>query len=233
MTLIYQITDTHISPEDSPANAHFEILMTYVRDHPADHLVISGDLPGVDGSAEIYEWMRSRLPPGQDVIVIPGNHDDPSALYTVFGESVCRNREFLHHIELEKIDVVFTNSGSGEFPAHHFTYLTEASIREGSILFTHYPTRRVSEGFMDTTWPLRRIEQTDESLSGSVIAHVFCGHYHTALDVPGHYHLHITPSPAFEVDLHAVDPVFLPARIPLRRIRISGSQVSTDVLYLD
>lgn len=234
MTVIYQITDTHVPLQDEhPVKNNFVILMDYIRQNPADLLVITGDLPGEDGSKEIYEWMKARLPPDQKTFVIPGNHDDAGNLYEVFGEKICVNPDFFHTMALDDIDLVFTNTGSGRFPLDQLELLENESIRDQSVVFTHYPTKKISNGFMDTNYPLQNIPKADSVLKRSKIAHVFCGHFHTEYEVIDGYVLHVTPSPAFEVDLNQVELQRSPGRIPLRKIEIEGTSTRSKVIYLD
>ncbi len=232
MTTIYQITDTHVPHEPGKqTRQNFVELMQYVRRNPADILVITGDLPDTDGNKEIYEWMKAQLPPGQKTHVIPGNHDNDANLFEAFGEDICVNPDFFHTINLEEIDIVFTNTGSGEFPLQQLRHLTR--VRSHSVMFTHYPTRKISGGFMDMTYPLAHLVEVDEAIAKSNIQHVFCGHFHTEHKAVAGYDLHITPSPAFEVDLHDAELKRGKARIPIRKIEIKGTTTQTEVIYLD
>jgi len=234
MTVIYQITDTHVPLEaENPVTTNFLTLMDYVRQNPADLLVITGDLPGEDGSREVYQWMKAQLPPDQKTHIIPGNHDNDSNLYETFGKPICVNPDFFHTIALDDIDLVFTNTGSGRFPLDQLEYLEGEHIRNQSVVFTHYPTKKVSNGFMDTNYPLQDISEVDAALKRSKIAHVFCGHFHTEHDVVDGYELHVTPSPAFEVSLNDAELKLGRGRIPLRRIEIEGTSTSSKVIYLD
>ncbi|MBP18371.1 MAG: hypothetical protein CMQ21_05710 [Gammaproteobacteria bacterium] len=234
MTSIYQITDTHIILEnDDLARNHFLILMEHFRKEPADILVISGDLPGIDGSLEIYQWMKKQIPSAQETYVIPGNHDDADNLYTAFGDDMCVNSDFLFTIPLSEIDIVFSNTGSNRFPEDQLAYLQDASIRENSILFTHYPTTRLTKGFMDTNYPLANASEADKVISGSNISHVFCGHYHTEHSINNDYQLNVTPSPAFEIDLYSTEFKLHKTRIPFRHIEVDGTNTQSSVIYLD
>jgi len=234
LTVIYQITDTHVPlEEDHIASINFQILMDFVRQNPADLLVISGDLPGEDGSEEVYRWMKNQIPTSQDTSVIPGNHDDPDSMYSIFGDDMCGNREFLFTRKLDQIDVLFTNTGSTVFPDDHLGYIRNPSVREGSILFTHFPTQKVSSGFMDLNYPLGNITEAHTTILKSNISHVFCGHFHTEHKVQGSYDLHLTPSPAFTVDLHSSEIVLGKPRVPIRKIEITGKDVTSSIIYID
>lgn len=91
--LLVQITDTHLSA--SPAarlrgidaartlDAVIELAAPWL--HAADHLVLTGDLTH-DGSSEGARRLHTRLTPlGIPISHLPGNHDDPVTLASVFG----------------------------------------------------------------------------------------------------------------------------------------------------
>ncbi|MFP6806521.1 MAG: metallophosphoesterase [Pseudomonadales bacterium] len=233
MTTIYQITDTHVGLEDdNVARKNFLVLMDYVSQNPVDFLLITGDLPNVDGSTEIYAWMKSKIPAAQKTYVIPGNHDYSDNLFQVFGEEICGNKDFVFTIQLESIDLVFTNTGSTNFPESQLAYLQRPEVREHSVLFTHFPTKKISDGFMDRNYPLQNIDATDKAIRASNIDHVFCGHFHTEFMVEDGYKLNVTPSPAFEVELHAIKAKITSPRIPIREINIQGTTTTSSVIYL-
>ena len=86
---------------------------------------------------------------------------------------------------------------------------------------------------MDINYALGNREEVDAALCRSNVEHVFCGHYHADFDVNDGYHLYITPSPAFDVDLYQAEPVITPASIPLREIVITADRLDTRVIYLE
>ncbi|MBQ74132.1 MAG: hypothetical protein CMQ20_03790 [Gammaproteobacteria bacterium] len=234
MTLIYQITDTHVALDNkNSTRENFLAVMNYVCQNPADLLVITGDLPDEDGSKEIYQWMKEQFPKGQKTYLIPGNHDDDGNLYEIFGPEFCVSPHFFHTMRLDGIDVIFTNTGSGRFPPEQLDYLSSESVRSQSVLFTHYPTRKISDGFMDTIYPLENLPEVDDVLVRSNIGYVFCGHFHTEYKASGGYEIHVTPSPAFEVDLNEVELKLSSAGIPIRKIEIEGASTLSEVIYLD
>lgn len=235
MALIYQVTDTHVplDPTDEVASK-FRRQMEFIAENPADLLVISGDLPADDGNADIYESMKQLLPQGQETVILPGNHDDPVGLYEVFGRSLCRNQNFMHTIPLDDIDLVFMDTSSGTFPSDQLAYLGVSDIRPDSILFTHYPTKRLSDGFMDRTYPLSNIEEADTAIRMSPVSNVFCGHFHCEHTVAHEdgYQLFVTPSAAFEIDLHEPEIQLTAGKIPIRYIEVEATTTRTWVEYL-
>lgn len=233
MTVIHQVTDPHVSPDGKGvACENFLALMAHVRETKPDLLTITGDLPGEDGSRAAYEWIKAALPDNVPCLVLPGNHDDEQVVFDVFKDELNTNPLFSEVLPLEEIDLVFLNTASTWLPVEQVQFLTEGEIRPGSVLFVHHPTRTVADGYMDRVWPLQNREEVNRAVSASGISHVFCGHYHCEHEMQTDYGLYITPSPAFEVDLHAVEPKIGPPRIPLREINVTGRRVSSTVRYL-
>jgi len=233
MTVIYQVTDTHVDKNpEQVASRNFVTLMNYVRKHPADLLAITGDLPGDDGDKSIYTWMKSQIPEDQPVIVIPGNHDSSANLFEVFQSPHNSNPDFLEHIALAEIDLLFTNTESNALPEEQLARVTSADIRPGSVLFIHHPTMEVSGGFMDLTYPMTNRESVHQALDNSNIRHVFCGHFHTEAHLSSQYDLFVTPSPAFTVDPNSPEIIIGKPDIPLRRIEVNGTKLTTEMIFL-
>ncbi len=234
MTIIHQVTDIHIPVTgDFTVRDNFVRQMQYVAEAGPDLLTITGDLPGEDGSVEAYRWIRNQLPAGIPCLVLPGNHDDPASLFSVFQSDMNTNPDFFEKIALADLDLVFANTATNALPADQIAAIADESIRKGSLLFLHHPTEEVSGGFMDRNYALVNREEVSQAISASNIEHVFCGHFHTEYLRRTTYDLHVTPSPAFEVDRDSVEPVISPPEIPLREIVVDGSSVATQVLYLE
>lgn len=212
---------------------NFSCLMNYVAEKNPDLLVITGDLPGEDGSREAYEFIRQELPDEVPCMILPGNHDDPVALFEMFQGGLNRSPDFFEKMALEEIDLLFANTESTWLPEEQVAALKDPGVREGAILFLHHPTEEVSGGFMDVNYPLRNRDEVAEAIRQSNIDHVFCGHFHTEFIVENGYRLYVTPSPAFDVDRESVEIKIGPPRIPLREIVVDGKSVSTEVIYLD
>ena len=207
--------------------------MDYCSSEAPDLLVISGDLTRDDADAATCRWMKSKLPPAIPAVVIPGNHDSAQVLYEVFADSFNPTPDFCFALNFDDTDVLFTNSGSGVFPTTQLDWLGQRRTRENAIMFTHYPTKKLSDGFMDRTYPLLNIDEADAAIRATRISHVFCGHFHTDYDVLDGYHLHVTPSPAFTLDLHATEPALTRPFTPVQQIEIADGQVTAHVHYLD
>ena len=232
MTTLLQITDTHV-PLDPEKRAHRNFLkqIEFVGHYKPNILVISGDLPAEDGSKEIYSLMAQALPLEQEVVIIPGNHDKPEMLYEVFGKERCKTPSFCHVVPLPDIDLVFVDSSSGTLSISQ--QQTLQGVRSESILFIHHPTKKLSNGFMDTNYPLQNLSEVDAAIRRSPIAQVFCGHFHCEHTVVEDYALHVTPSAAFRVGLNETEINVSYGGIPLREIIVDGTSVSTQVIDIE
>lgn len=231
--LIYQITDIHI-PIEGDGEEHFRdnflTIMAYIRQNPPDLLVITGDL--AFDQPDAYEWTREQLPASVDYVVIPGNHDNSTDLFNAFPNAHVINEDFYFTLATDDIDLVFANSAAESIPHDQLEKLGSAAIRPGSMLFVHHPTKVLSAGFMDLTYQLRHVQHADRVISAGNIKHVFCGHFHCEHEIHDDYSLYLTPSPAFEINLHNPKFTLEPTRIPIRRIEVEGRQVTTSVIDL-
>ncbi len=212
---------------------NFVALMDYCKEQSPDLLTITGDLPGEDGSRSAYDWIWNHLPEDIPRIIIPGNHDDPEVLFEVFQGELNQHPDFMELIALEEIDLLFVNTASKVLPDEQIDFVTSDEVRPNSVLFIHHPTKHISGGFMDITYPLENRDLVDKAISDSNISHVFCGHFHTEFEIHDDYHLYLTPSPAFDVDRDSEEPKIGPPRIPVREINVDGSSTTTKVVYLD
>jgi 3',5'-cyclic-AMP phosphodiesterase len=232
--LIYQITDPHIPQKGRDyIKSNFYKIIDYIVDNPPDFLVITGDF-SYPGESESYQWVKDNLPKGIDSIIVPGNHDNGTKLYEIFKDtSSIINESFCFTKPLDKIDLVFANTSSGRLPDNNIELIMSDAIREGSVLFLHHPTAKLSEGFMDLNYQLEDIDRINSIISKSNIKHVFCGHFHTEYSIHSSYNLYVTPSPAFEINLHSREFLVEKTRVPLRIINVLDNKVFTEMKYLD
>jgi len=230
--LIYQITDLHIPFEgEEQIRDNFLTIMTYTRQNPPDLLVMTGDFTYGD-HADSFEWIKDQLPANVAYVVIPGNHDNVADLYNAFRDALVISKDFYFTVPTDDIDLVFANSGSKSIPEEQLEKLKSSEIRPGSILFVHHPTKVLSSGYMDRTYPLQNLAQADSVISASNITHVFCGHFHAEYEIHDDYSVYLTPSPAFEINLHNPKFTLETTRIPIRRIEVEGARVTTSMIGL-
>ena len=234
--LIHQITDLHIpdtNDDERFVHVRENVLrqLALIEADGTDLLVMTGDLTMTDGSRAGCEWIRSVLPP-VPTVVIPGNHDDPALLYEVFGAGRCMNPCFCFMLKREGRGLVFVNTTGDRLPEDQLRFLSRLPQR-ASILFMHHPPDLISDGFMALNQPLWNYVDVASAIRSSPITHVFCGHYHNAIDKDcDGFSLHLTPSPAFQIDLHSRDFLMQDFRPSVRRIILEGEYVDTQLVYV-
>ena len=234
---IHQITDLHIPGEEPPPNYghvknNVRRQMSFVAQDDSDLLVISGDLSIPDGSREACEWINSVLPE-QKIIVMPGNHDNPRVLWEVFGEERCINERFCFSFHCGLTNVIFVNTNTDSLPEDQIDFIRSEAANDPSVLFIHHPPNLVSNGFMALNQPLHNHAEVGAAIRETNISDVFCGHYHNSIDKDcGGFLLHVTSSPAFQIDLDVEKFTMQPFEPVVRIIEIADETVKTHLTYV-
>lgn len=206
--LIYQITDLHVPDQGDErwleVSNNILAIMAYVRANPADLLVLSGDFSMRDGDVKACEWLHQVLPKHQDYALVPGNHDKPEVLARIFTDRVGAEHDFFFKLAKPEVDLVFVNSSDELVCQEQLIFIQQSARGKNSLLFIHHPPDLISDGFMANTQPLQNWQAVANVVAKSSISHVFCGHYHNAIDKDcDGFVLHLTPSPAFQISLSA------------------------------
>lgn len=235
---IHQITDLHVPEENNGSDFDHvrpNILkqLSFITSDHSDLLVISGDLTMKDASRSACEWIRSVLPPTLKTVIMPGNHDDPQVLWDVFGPERCIDQRFFFIIEQANFNLLFLNTSTDRLPVEQLEFLAAQPSGVPSILFIHHPPDLVSDGFMALNQPLLNHAEVSNAIGASSIEHVFCGHYHNSAELDCEkFQLHVTPSPAFQIDLHCREfkmETFEPA---VRVIEAGNHSIQTRLVYV-
>jgi len=206
---IHQVTDLHIPDDDAgPQFDHVRPnivkMLSFVESDTSDLLVITGDLTMDDGSRSACEWLNSVIPDDLNTIVVPGNHDDPSVLWEVFGQASCMNPEFCFREQHESHTVLCVNSHTDRLAKDQIEFIRSEASEGPAILFIHHPPDLISKGFMALNQPLLNHQEVAMAIQESMVTDVFCGHYHNAVDIECNgFRLHLTPSPAFQISLQS------------------------------
>ena len=234
---IHQITDLHI-PDGEMTNGQTKSnvlkLLSFVREDNSDLLVISGDLTMTDGSVQANEWLNSVLPEAPQTIIMPGNHDKPSVLWEVFGPKKCINHDFYFALDIDAYKLLFVDTSSYSLPDDQIEFIKREAANQASLLFIHHPPDIINPvGFMGINHALANAEQVSKVIKESKIKHVLCGHYNNAIDkrCDGFY-LHLTPSPAFQIDLDSEEFHLQPFEPGVRIIDIEQSSVTSHIVYV-
>ncbi len=190
--IVAQLTDAHISDARPEAAERFARAVAHVRDLPArpDVLIVTGDLAD-HGAASEYARVRELLAPlPMPAYVIPGNHDERTALRAAFGrQGEHEMAAFVQYVvdagplRLVALDSLVPGAAAGELCAERLDWLesrlAEAPARPTLVLVHHppFPTGlaaldamglRDAEGFGRV---IARHPQVERIVAG----HVHCG----------------------------------------------------------
>jgi len=223
--LIAQITDTHIKMPGELAYRRVDTGAMLGRcvaalrrlDPQPDLIVITGDLVDL-GRPDEYAWLKTLLAPlRQQLIVVPGNHDEREAMRAAFaGEGYLPDRGFLHFaiddrypLRIVGLDTLVPGQNGGELCAQRLDWLEETLAREHArptLLLMHHPPFDTGIGHMDAIGLAGR-----HAFEGIVARHpqielILCGHLHRNIQTTvGGRRVLTCPSPAHQVALDLRD----------------------------
>lgn len=197
MTLLVQITDTHIQPKGEllygqvDTSVHLrETVAEINRIRPVpDAVIVTGDLvetPTTESYAHFKELIADIDVP---VYVLPGNHDDPEMMASMFADTPCfpvDDPTCQYAVEVNGFRMLALNSHAGgselpELDGAHLAWLAAELPRtdKPTLVALHHPPMVTGIEFIDmggTEWfqGLKRV------LQGNDHVHlVICGHCHT------------------------------------------------------
>ncbi|MBE0414522.1 phosphodiesterase [Yoonia sp.] len=229
MTAILQLSDAHIVPkgalvsgrlETSAALARLVGRITTIRDQigPIDAVLVSGDLSD-DGSPESYVRFKSLLAPlDLPVHVIPGNHDNRTAMRHAFVDLLpvsgplnwaCR----VGDITMIGLDTLVEGQGHGTLSGETLAFLETALAQANKtpvLLALHHPPFQSGMRFMDAIGLTNRAAFRDVVAAYGGALRIVCGHIHTMMvaEIAGHIALSApAPCSTFAYDRRANAPV--------------------------
>jgi 3',5'-cyclic-AMP phosphodiesterase len=200
--IIAQISDLHIGTEGSLAYDRIDAAscvsrcvahIGQLRPQP-EVILATGDLVA-SGRDEEYQRLREVLAPlAAPVFLIPGNHDDRSALYAEFrdhaylpsrGGPVCYAVEE-YAVRLLALDTLVPGEKGGALDAGQLDWVEAqlaAAPRRSTLVFLHHPPFRTGFSSMDD---IGLNAASAERLGGIVSRHrqielVTCGHLHRGI----------------------------------------------------
>ncbi len=229
---IHQITDLHIPDADRVSDPQYvhvreNVLrqLRFTAEQQPDLLVVSGDLTMHDGCEHGCLWLRENLP-SVPVVVIPGNHDDPTMIERLFGEWPWQR-------DYDDCSIVFLDTSSDLMLEADMSRLQSVNSALPCLLFMHHPPHLIGSGFMTKNQPLLNHDTAASAIGTSIIRHVFCGHYHNAAHVQcDGFELHLTPSPAFQIDLNSEHFRMEPFQPSVRVIEVDGENITTTLVHV-
>ena len=203
-TFLVQLSDTHIVAPGQLAYGRIDTAPPLARAvasvgrlrQPPDAVVITGDLVDLGQPAE-YARLRKLLQPllaTTPVYLMPGNHDDRTALRAAFPDhAYLGHGDFIQYsvpiggLQLVALDSVVPRASHGELCDRRLAWLDDELGRLGDrpvVLALHHPPFTTLIGHMDQIG----LAQGREGLATIVAAHpnverVISGHLHRAIDV--------------------------------------------------
>lgn len=246
MVRVAQLTDLHLSVAargrvfGSDVWGNLERGLDHVQALGIDRLVLTGDIAN-SGDRSVYERLQPLLAPfGEQVLLLPGNHDRRAALRAVFpsrwpasANRLCFEAE-LGGCTLLGLDSVCEGRTRGELGPDQLQWLAgriTASTRP-VVLFLHHPPVRVRCWWLD-----KDLLRDREALAGLLrprppIA-IFTGHVHQAhqLEFAG-APVFTTPAVAYQYDPRSWLPLPQSLRPALRILDVENGRVRSEVVRL-
>ena len=249
MTLLVQITDTHILPRgdilydkvDTAAHLSESVAEINAMMPQPDLVMITGDLVEKPSDATYSHFDELIAPLKAPVFLIPGNHDDPLVMEDHFGGTEMfpgRAPGFQYAIEEYDFRVLALNShfDGSELPGYglrRLHWLEEALATSGkpTLIAIHHPPMKTGIHFIDMVG-----SEWYQGLGHVLARHaqvelIICGHGH--IDMLGHIEripVYMAGSTAHQlIACRVIDqaPSFDPARVPpVLHQWIDGSFVS-------
>lgn len=199
--LIAQITDLHVSRPgvlvngrvDSHAHLERAVAQLAAADPAPDLILATGDL--VDrGHPEEYARLRALLAPlAAPVFLIPGNHDDRTALVEAFPDHTYLPRRGIlnyaiedYPVRLLALDTTEPGLVGGVFGPERRAWLAEALAADRdrpTLLFMHHPPIATGMASMDEIGvaPADAAALADIVRAHPQVERVLCGHVHRSI----------------------------------------------------
>ncbi len=199
MTLLVQITDTHI---EAPGKLLYDTLDTArhlqesvheinaMKPQP-DLVMVTGDLVEHPSEASYEHFAALVGPVRAPVYLLPGNHDDPQVMLEMFGDTPlfpATHATLQYVIDDFSVRILVLNShyqGSElpDFGAHRLQWLEEtlAESDRPTLIAIHHPPMITGIGFIDMVGPHWFAGMRDAIKQNPQVALVICGHGHTDL----------------------------------------------------
>lgn len=197
--LIAQISDMHIKAKRKKAYQRVDTAMMLERCVAAiqglslqpDVVIASGDL--VDyGTIEEYELLRQLLSLiKQPLYLIPGNHDDRTAMRNVFSDHryLFQHDEFILYsvalgdLRLIGIDTVIPGKGSGLLCNERLKWLDEtlSICKKPTLIVMHHPPFETGIAHMDLVGLEGKVEFAQVVKKHPHVERILCGHLHRSI----------------------------------------------------
>jgi len=240
---IAQITDPHISPDDTKRygidnRSRFLKTLSNIKKYGVDLLVITGDMALSNGELESYIWLRKQLDEYNfNYITIPGNHDNAQLMLKIMHDiDINIDSEYYFYKDFDNHRLVFMDSSNNIISKDQLLWLKDLndnSINDISV-FVHHPLDYGNCAFMDSKYSLENIREVKELLvQCKKIKHIFSGHYHTGKEYEiGHIKQFIAPSTWFQLDTVSKDFKMDSKNFGWLQIKLNKNDLETKIHYL-
>jgi 3',5'-cyclic-AMP phosphodiesterase len=201
-TRLVQLSDLHIREPgrlaygrvDTSAHLMQAVEAIALLPQRPDALVITGDLTDFGRTAEYLQLRRLLAPLAVPTYLMPGNHDERTALRAAFPEhSYLGSDGFVQYsvaigrLRLLALDTVIVGGSAGELCAKRLRWLAEQLDRhagEPVIIAMHHPPFRTLIGHMDAIGLLRGADELEALVAlHPNVERVICGHLHRPIHV--------------------------------------------------
>lgn len=207
MTTLVQITDTHIVERGAllygVADTAHHLAVTVaeinaIRPRP-DAVLITGDLVEHPGPVNYSHFADLIAPLEMPVYLMPGNHDDPQAMCSFFGNTPmfpCSDPHFQYVIEDLPFRIIMLNSHFDDselpfFGPRRLHWLDEELSKSDkpALIAIHHPPMKTGIGFIDMVGEQWYLGLDQVLRKHPQVLKIICGHGHIDLqgrlgDVP-------------------------------------------------
>lgn len=244
MYKIAQITDIHITSKGELLRGEVDTrsrLINTLRDirkYGPDAIVFSGDLAAINGSEEIYSWIRNTVNDIKcEIYFIPGNHDDVMLMKRNL--KFCQpltDEELFFYFDKESFRITFLDSSKEILSAKQINWVRKIhnETEKDLILFVHHPLDLCGCHHMDRKYPLKNIPDVKSLIKEcGQIKYIFSGHYHIEKYKKIYQATQfLTPSTVFQIFPEPEGCVADYVNYGWRIIELDDDKLNTKVKYL-
>ena len=176
--MLVQITDSHVTREDTASVAALREVVAGIRALPLTPAAVlfSGDITH-EGDASDYAFVRELLEPIEaPVYAIPGNHDDPALVYEAFGRP---GEAEVAGFRLLLCDTHLPGTDAGSIDLDDLAGRLAGDERPTVVAMHHPPLRTGIPQIDEFALPAAERAALAELLAASPqVLRVLCGHVH-------------------------------------------------------
>ncbi len=237
---IIHISDLHVGEETEfthniDTRKNLTTLLSHIKKHEFDVLVIGGDLAYSTGSKTIYSYIAQQLETiHQQVFIIAGNHDNKQLLFQTFSHAIL-DKHLYYTTMVEEKKLIFLDSSNGFIDNKQLSWLTqELQGEKDCIIFMHHPPLFANVPHMDKKYPLQnRDELTHIFHSHPYPLTIYCGHYHCAKTIQSkNITVHICPSNFYQIDDNSQLFKIANTNIGFQKISIHKKTIHTSIEWI-